>query len=156
MGKTYIVRLTDEERKSLEEMVRTGRAAAQKIQHANILLAVDADGPAKTDEKAAEAYHCHMNTVQNVRQRFVEQGLEAALVRKKRETPPRERLLDGKQEARLIAVACGAPPEGRARWTLELLGERMVELNVVESISTSTVRRTLKKMHCNHISGRIG
>ena len=152
MRKTYIVRLTREEREALEKLAPTGRTAAAKIRHANILLAVDADGPGRTDEATATAHRCHRRTVEGVRQRFVEQGLEAALERKKRETPPRERLLDGAQEARLIALACTKPPEGRTRWTLELPGERMVEWQVAESISPSTVGRTLKKTNCARIS----
>lgn len=136
--------------------MQTGKAAAYKIRHANILLAVDADGPAWIDEETAKAYHCHKNTVQNVRQRFVEQGPEAALLRKKRETPPRERILDGDGEAMLIALACTKAPEGRSRWTLKLLADRLVELKVVDSICDQTVRRTLKKMKSSPTSGSVG
>lgn len=146
MQKKYIVRLTDEERKELKNLVKTGTTQAYRIKHANILMAVDGDGPGWTDEETAAAYGCNRNTVTNVRQRFVEQGLEAAMDRKKQETPSREALLDGEKEARLIAVACSAPPEGRARWTLQLLADKLVALKVVNSISGQTVFRTLKKM----------
>ena len=146
--KKYIVRLTDEERETLEDLVGKGKTAAYKIKHANILLQVDADGPGWTDEQSAQAFRCHANTVRNVRQRLVEQGMEAALERKKQEKPSRERILDGKAEAHLIALACGDAPEGRARWTLELLADKLVELRVVESVSYRTVQRTLKKTSC--------
>lgn len=142
--KKYIVRLTDEERIRLEDIVRRGKAQAFKIQHARILLKVDAEGPAWTDEACAKAFGCHVNTPRNMRQRFVEQGLEAALERKK--MPPRQNLiLDGRKEARLIALSCSPPPKGRSRWTLRLLAERLVALEVVEAISYETVRRALKK-----------
>ena len=145
MDKKYIVRLTDEERKQLRALVSKGRVQAYKIKHANILLKADAEGPGWIDEAIAEAFGCHKGTVEGIRKRFVLQGLEAALDRKKRERPPRERILDGAKEARLIALACTQPPEGRSRWTLELLADKLVELKVVESISYQTVRRTLKK-----------
>ena len=118
MNKKYIVRLPKEERESLEELVNKGKSAAYRIKHANILLAVDADSPGWSDQQTAWAYHCHLNTVKNVRQRFVEQGLDAALHRKRQEWPSRQRLLDGEKEARLIALACSEAPEGRTRWTL--------------------------------------
>ena len=143
--KRYIVRLTGEERKQLEDIVNKGKNAAYKVKHAHILLDADVEGKNLTDEEIAKAVHCHRNTVFNVRQRLVEQGLEAALERKKRETPPVTKMLDGEKEARLIALGCSQPPEGCARWTLKLLAERMVELEIVESISYETVRRTLKK-----------
>jgi hypothetical protein len=146
MQKKYIVRLTDEERSELGNLVKTGMTQAYRIKHANILLAVDADGPAWTDEQTGRAYRCHLNTVINVRQRFVEQGLEVALERKKRNEPPRKPILDGDKEARLIAVACSMPPEGRAKWTLQLLADKLVALKVVDSICDQTVRRALKKM----------
>lgn len=122
-----------------------GKTQAYRIRHANILLAMDADGPHWTDDQAAQAFGCHRNTVRNVRQRFVEGGLEAALGRKEQLNPRRKRILDGEGEARLIALACSSPPEGRAKWTLKLLAGRLVELEVVESVSEQTVRRTLKK-----------
>lgn len=145
MARKYVVRLSSEEREALEILVKKGKTQAYRIKHANILLAVDADGPDWSDEEAAEAFGCHVNTVANVRQRFVEQGLEAALERKKQKSPSRERILDGEKEARLIALACSAPPEGRSRWTLQLLADKLVALEIVQSISDQTVRRTLKK-----------
>jgi transposase len=156
MNKKYIVRLTGDEREYLEEIVSKGKAAAYKIKHANLLLKTDAEGPNWSDEQAAEAFGCHANTVRNVRQRFVEQGLDAALQRKKRDCPPRERILDGKKEARLIAVSCSEPPQGRSRWTLELLADRLVELEIVESISASTICRTLKKTNFVLIGANVG
>ncbi len=156
MAKKYVVRLTDQERADLTALVTTGRAAAATIRHAHLLLKADVDGPAWTDAAIAEAFGCHVRTVENVRQRCVQEGLEAALRRKQRETPPRERILDGAGEARLIALACGAPPAGRARWTLDLLAERLVELQVVPAISGQTVRRTLKKTSCSPIGASAG
>lgn len=145
MNKTYVVRLTEEERETLRALVSKGRTQAYRIRHATILLKVDADGPKWSDERAAEAAGCHPNTVRNVRQRFVERGFEAAIERKKQESPSRRRKLDGEAEARLIAESCSEPPVGRARWTLHMLADRMVELKIVESISHETVRQTLKK-----------
>lgn len=145
MNKSYIVRLTEEERETLKALVSKGKTQAYRIRHATILLKVDADGPNWSDVRTAESVECHPNTVRNVRQRFVELGFEAALERKKQEVPSRQRKLDGAQEARLIAESCSEAPEGRARWTLHMLADRMVELKIVDSISHETVRRTLKK-----------
>jgi hypothetical protein len=145
MNKTYIVRLTEDERQELLQLTRKGKAAAYKIKHAHILLQVDANGPHESDERVAKALHCHCNTVRNVRQRFVEQGLEAALARKKQIKLSRQRLLDGAKEAHLIALRCSPPPKGHAKWTLKLLADKLVELNVVETISYETVRQTIKK-----------
>lgn len=145
MNKKYIVRLTDEERGELTALVRKGKTQAYRIRHAGVLLKVDADGANWSDEQTAVAVGCHVNTARNVRQRFVEHGFEAALERKKQEAPSRKRKLDGAQEARLIAESCSKAPEGRARWTLHMLADRMVELKIVESISHETVRQTLKK-----------
>ena len=149
MNKKYIVRLTCEERSELINVVKKGKTQAYRIKHAHILLAVDVNGLGYTDEKTAELYRCNLNTVTNVRQRFVEEGFEAAIDRKKREEPARERILDGEKEARLIAIACGTPPAGRAKWTLQMLADKLVALDVVDSISDQTVRRTLKKMFLN-------
>lgn len=143
--KKYIVRLTTEERAELKALISKGRGSARKIGHARVLLKVDADGPNWTDEETAEAFGIRANTVRDIRQRFVEEGLEAALVRKRPEQPPTPRKLDGDGEARLIAMACGEPPEGRAQWTLRLLAGKLVELKIVDGISYETVRRTLKK-----------
>jgi transposase len=145
--KKYNVTLTADERQSLHALVAAGKAAAKKLAHARILLKADAapDGPGWTDERIAEAVEVNRTTVEQVRQRFVEQGLEATLVRKKQDRPSRERKLDGDGEARLIALACSQPPRGRASWTLRLLADRLVELEVVGTISTETVRQVLKK-----------
>lgn len=145
MNKKYVVRLTSDERKELEDLVRKGQTQAYRIKHAHVLLKADAGGPVWIDEAIAEAFCCHIRTVEGIRKRFVLQGLEAGLERKKRATPPRERILDGEKEARLIALSCSQPPQGRSRWTLELLADKMVELKVVDHISYQTVRRTLKK-----------
>lgn len=145
MNKRYVVRLSDGERRELEELLSRGKAAAQKIKHANILLKADADGEGWTDEDIAGTFLVHPNTVRGIRQRFVEEGLGSALNRKRRALPPRERILDGQKEARLIALSCSKPPEGRARWTLRLLADEMVELEIVDSISHETVRQGLKK-----------
>jgi transposase len=149
MNKTYIVRLTDDERQGLLQLIKSGKAAAYRIKHAYILLHVDANGPNWSDAHVAQALPCHGNTVRNVRQRFVEQGLEAALMRKKQVKPSRQRLLDGAQEAHLIALRCSQPPEGQAKWTLKLLADKLVELEVVKTISYETVRQTLKKTRFN-------
>ena len=145
--KKYKVTLTAEERQDLHDLIAAGKAAAQKLAHARILLKADAadGGPAWTDARIAEAVEVSAATVERVRQRFVEQGLEAALVRKKQDRPSRQRTLDGRAEARLIALACSAPPDGRAAWTMQLLADKLVELEVVDTISDETVRRALKK-----------
>lgn len=150
MAIKFIVRLDSEERDSLEKMVKKGKTQAYRIKHANILLAVDADGPAQSDVQVAETLGCHKNTVANVRRRFVEQGLEAAIERKKQEQPSRQRVLDGEGEAKLLSIACSQPPEGRARWTLQMLADELVALKCVDSISDQTVRRTLKKTNSSH------
>jgi transposase len=147
MHKKYIVRLSDEERRQLTELTSKGRAAAYKIRHAHILLKADAEGPAWTDAKIAESFSVSVNTVLGVRQRLVEQGLEAALNRKQQERPSRTPLLDGAAEARLIALRCSEPPAGHARWTLRLLADQAVALEIVEAISHETVRQALKKTH---------
>jgi transposase len=146
MNKKYIVRLSDEERCQLAELTRQGKATAYKIRHANILLKADVDGPAWTDGRIAESFSVSVNTVLGVRQRLVEQGLDAALNRKKQAHPSRSPLLDGAGEARLIALRCSAPPAGHARWTLRLLADQAVALEMVEAMSHETVRQVLKKM----------
>ena len=145
--KKYIVTLTDDERQSLHGLISAGKASALKLTHARILLKADADdgGPAWPDDRIAEAVESSISTVERVRQRFVEQGLEAALVRKNQVRPSRLRALDGRAEAKLIALACSKPPDGRKAWTMRLLADRLVELEVVDSISDETVRRALKK-----------
>ena len=145
--KKYKVTLTSDERQTLSEWIAAGKAAAQKLTHARILLKADASpgGPAWTDTRIAEAVEVNRATVERVRQRFVEEGLEAALVRKKQARPSRERKLDGAGEARLIALACSKPPEGRSAWSLQMLADELVQLEMVESISYETVRQVLKK-----------
>ena len=145
--KRWIVRLEGEERPRLEQMVRGGKAAAYRIRHANVRLAVDESpsGPRLTDAEVARALGITTRSIERVRRRFVEQGLEACLARKKQERPSAEPIFDGKKEAKLIALACGPPPEGRTRWTMELLADRVVALRIVEHCSDETVRRTLKK-----------
>lgn len=146
MEKRYRVTLTEQEREGLRKLVSTGKAAAKKLVRARIVLLADqaAGGPAKSDPQIVDALECGRVTVERVRKRFVEDGLEAAL-----QPPPRKRVyqrrLDGKAEAHLVALACGSPPEGRSRWTLRLLADRMVALDYVEDVSYETVRRTLKK-----------
>lgn len=145
--KKYKVTLVEDERQQLQDLISVGKASAKKLTHARILLKADASdgGPAWSDSRIAEAFEVSTDTVARVRERFVEQGLEAALVRKKQDKPSRERMLDGRAEAKLIALACSAPPEGRTDWTMQLLADKLVELKIVESISDETVRRTLKK-----------
>jgi transposase len=145
--KKYKVTLTAEERQQLSELIATGKAAARKLAHARILLKADAadGGPAWVDALIAEAVEVSVATVERVRQRFVEQGLEAALGRKQPDRPSRPPKLDGRAEARLIALACSAPPEGRKQWTMQLLADKLVELEVVDGICDETVRRALKK-----------
>ncbi len=145
--KKYKVTLTADERNSLHDLIAAGKASAQKLTHARILLKADAapKGPAWTDTRIAEAVEVNVTTIERVRQRFVEQGLEAALSRKKQDRPSRERKLDGRAEARLVALACSDPPQGRARWTLRLLADKLVELEISDSISTESVRQVLKK-----------
>ena len=146
MKKRYRVTLTEYERLDLQKLVSTGKAAAKKLVRARIVLLADQEegGPGLSDPEIVAALGCGRVTVERVRQQFVEDGLEAAL-----QPPPRkrvyERRLDGKAEAHLVALACGSPPEGRARWTLRLLADRMVALEYVEELSYETVRRTLKK-----------
>jgi len=149
MNKKYIVRLTAEEKKELENLVKKGKTQAYRIKHANILLAVDAGGPNWPDNQVAKAYKCHQNTVINVRQRFVEQGFEAALERKKQQVPSRKRIIDGEKEAKLISIACSKPPQGSAKWTMEMLADKLIALKVVDSVSGQTVWRTLKKTNLN-------
>jgi hypothetical protein len=146
MEKRYRVTLTAEERQGLRALVSKGKAAARKLTRARVLLLADqaADGPAQTDPEICAALGCGRATVERVRKQFVEEGLEEVL-EPKPTSRVYERRLDGTAEAHLVAIACGAPPEGRSRWTLRLLGDRLVALGHVESVSHETVRRTLKK-----------
>lgn len=146
MQKKYIVRLTDSERQELEQVVKKLKGTSQKVRRAQILLKANVEGPNWTDRQIAEAFGCRTKTVENVRQRLVERGFEETLQGAKRAQPPVAQLLDGEQEAQLIATRLGPPPKGYANWTLRLLARKVVELEIVEEVSYETVRRTLKKM----------
>ena len=151
MGKDakYVVRLSGEERQQLQSMVDAGRGSKETRQRARVLLKADQSeaGPGWTDERTAEFAEASLSTVHRVRQRFVEEGFEAAVFRKP-STDRQYRKLCGDGEAKLIAAACSAAPEGRSRWTLELLAGKLVAVRVVESISRECVRQTLKKTNC--------
>lgn len=145
MQKKYIVRLNDQERVELTNVIRKLSGTGQKVRRAQILLKSDADGPAWTDAKIAEAFNCRTKTVENIRQRLVEGGFRETLDGKKRITPPTPKILDGEQEARIIATRLGSPPKGYANWSLRLLARKVVELGIVDSVSHATLGRTLKK-----------
>lgn len=145
MNKKYIVRLSEEERLKCKDVIRKLNGTSQKVRRAQILLKADADGPAWIDEKIADAFNCRVQTVENIRKRLVTEGFERAFERKKRKTPPTPSLLDGKGEAKLISMRLGKPPAGYGKWTLQLLADELVALEVVDSISHETVRKTLKK-----------
>ena len=156
MNKKYVVRLSPEERGQLETLVRRGRAHARKLLYARILLKADVDGPDRwTDERIAQALEISTATVARERRRYCEDGFEVALMPKK-PGRPRRRVLDGRAEAHLIVLSCSEPPEGRERWSMRLLANRMVELGHVETISYETVRRTLKKTASSHTSNASG
>lgn len=146
MPKKYVVRLTNEERATLRQVLAAGKVAARTLAHAHILLKADAaaGAPGWSDQHIVEAFEVSLSTVGRVRRQFVEQGLEAALHRQApTESPPHK--LDGAQEAHLIALACSVPPTGRKRWTLRLLASKVVELQIAGGVSYETVRRVLKK-----------
>ncbi len=145
MRKKYIVRLTEEERNVLEIVLKKLKGSSEKVRRAQVLLAADADGPNWTDKKISQAYSCRTKTVENIRQRLLSEGFDIALNGKKRESPPRKKSLDGEQEAKVIALRLGKPPEGFANWSLRLLANQVVELGIVDSVSHETLRRTLKK-----------
>lgn len=147
MQKRYVVKLDKDERKELSQMVKQEKIAAKKRTHAQVLLLADCGkrGPAWKDAAIAEACQVTVQTVENIRKRLVLEGLAAALNRKKQVRPSRQKILDGEREAKVVATCCGSAPSGRARWTLRLLSERIVELNIVEAVSHETVRRCLKK-----------
>lgn len=145
MAKKYIVRLTDAERQTLAQIVARFKGSSQKVRRAQVLLKADADGPGWTDAKIAEAFGCRTKSVENIRERFVTAGFEITLNGKPRPKPPSQKVLDGEQEAKVIAMRLGPPPPGFANWTLRLLAEQVVVLEIVETISYETVRRTLKK-----------
>jgi hypothetical protein len=145
MQKKFVVRLTDQERCELQDVIKKLKGTSQKVRRAQILLKADADGPHWTDQRIAEAFSCRTRTVEKIRQRLVERGFDATLQGAQRARPPVEKLLDGEQEARVIALRLGPPPKGYANWTLRLLARKVVELEIVDSLSHETVRRTLKK-----------
>lgn len=145
MHKKYIVRLSKKERETLVDVSRRFKGSSQKVRRAQILLKADARGPDWTDARIAEAYGCRVQTIENLRKRLITEGFEIALNGRPREAPPRKKCLDGKQEAKVIAMRLGKPPKGYANWSLRLLAERVVELGLVGSISHETIRQTLKK-----------
>ena len=145
MAKKYIVRLTEQEQNSLLDIVKKLKGASQKVKRANILLKANVEGPNWPDAKIAEALSCRIRTIENVRRRLVTEGLDAVVNRKQRKTPPTPKILDGKQEAQIIALRLGRPPAGFADWTLRLLADQVVQLEIADKISYQTVRRTLKK-----------
>jgi transposase len=156
--KRYVVTLTPDEREQLDAMTRAGKRSARTITRARILLLADQGdgGPGWEDRRVAEALGCGHRTVERVRERFVTDGLDAALAHKPQDRPSREPVLDGAAEARLIALACEEAPGGRKRWTLRMLADRLVELEVVESVSRETVRRALKKTWSSRTSRSSG
>lgn len=143
--KKYIVRLTDAERAVCKDTIQKLKGTSQKVRRAQMLLKADADGPAWTDAKIADAFSCRTKTVENLRQRFVERGFDQTLNRKKSTTAGAKKLLTGSDEAAIIALRLGSPPAGYGKWTLRLLARKVVELEIVETISYETIRRTLKK-----------
>ena len=147
-AKRYVVTLTPDERGQLEALTRGGKRSARSITRARVLLLADQGdgGPGWEDRRVAEALGCGHRTVERVRERFVTDGLDAALTHKPQAKPSRTPVLDGKAEARLVALACAATPDGRKAWTLRMLADKLVELEVVEAVSHETVRRVLKKM----------
>ena len=146
MRKQYIVRLTQEEREHLDTIIKKLKGSGEKVRRAQILLKADADGSCWTDRQISEAFSCRTKTVENIRQQFVLNGFQQSLDGKKREKPPTPKLLDGEQEARIIATRLGPPPPGYANWSLRLLARQVVELELATSISHETIRTTLKKM----------
>jgi Homeodomain-like domain len=146
VNKKYIVKLSEVERQELREIIRKLKGTSQKVRRAHILLQADVNGPAWTDARIAEAYHCRTKTVENIRQRLVLTGFAETLNGKQREQPPIPKLLSGEQEARIIAKRLGPPPKGYANWSLRLLARKVVELEIVTQVSPATLCRMLKKM----------
>jgi transposase len=145
MNKKFIVRLSEEERGVCEEIIKNLKGSSQKFRRAQILLKADADGPGWSDVRIAEAFNCRVQTIENLRKRLVTEGFELALEGKKRREPPTPCKLDGAAEAKLIAMRLGKAPTGYGRWTLQLLADELVALEVVDAISHETVRKVLKK-----------
>jgi hypothetical protein len=156
--KKYVVRLSGDERQQLEALIRKGKGPARRLLKARILLKADvsAAGPGWSDSKVVAALDTSPVMVYRVRKQLVEEGFEAVLSRKQRATPAVARIFDGEKEAKLIALACSKPPKGRARWTLRLLENNVVELGIVERASDSTIGRTLKKTASSPIAGSAG
>ena len=146
MQKKYLVRLTDTERATLTEVVKKLKGSPQKVRRAQVLLKADADGPAWTDAKIAEAAGCRTKTVENIRERLGALGFDVTLNGKAREQSPRPKRLDGGQEVQVIALRLGAPPKGFANGSRRLLAEKVVALEIVDAISHETIRQTLKKV----------
>ncbi len=155
--KKYIVSLTSWERNSLEQLTKKGKTAAYKMNHARILLKADInqEGGGWTDSRIAESLNIGHATIERVRQRFVEQGLESALNRREQKKR-RPKIIDGEKEAYLIAIACSETPGGKCNWTLQMLADKMVELKYVEQVSTETIRKSLKKTNLNLGSMNLG
>ena len=145
MQKKYIVRLSDQEREELQHVIKKLSGTSQKVKRAQVLLKADADGPAWTDARIADAFGCRTKTIENIRQRLVEQGFRETLDGKQRAAAPTPKLLDGEQEARIIATRLGSPPKGYANWSLRLLARKVVELEIVDTVSAATLCRMLKK-----------
>jgi hypothetical protein len=145
MNKKYIVRLSDEERGICQQVLKQLQGSSQKVRRAQILLKADAEGPGWPDVQIAEAFNCRVQTIENLRKRLVTEGFELALDGKKRQEPPTPCKLDGAAEAKLIALRLGKPPAGYGHWTLQLLADELVALEVVDSISPETVRKALRK-----------
>ena len=145
MNKKFIVRLSEEEREICRQVIKNLKGSSQKARRAQILLKADADGPGWIDSRIAEAFNCRVQTIENLRKRLVSDGFELALDGQKRAAPPTPPKLDGEGEAKLIAMRLGKPPAGYGHWTLQLLADELVVLDVVDSISPETVRKTLKK-----------
>ena len=145
MNKKFIVRLSNEERGVCQEIIKKLKGSSQKVRRAQILLKADADGPGWSDSRIADAFNCRVQTIKNLRKRLVTDGFELALDGKKRQEPPTPCKLDGEAEAKLIAMRLGKPPAGYRHWTLQLLADELVTLEVVDSISHETVRKVLKK-----------
>ncbi len=145
MQKKYIVRLNDQERQELHAVIKKLTGTSQKVQRAQILLKADANGPGWTDARIAEAFGCRTKTIENIRQRLVEHGFRETLEGQKRQKPPTEKILDGEQEAKIIATRLSPPPKGYANWSLRLLARKVVELEIVDAVSSATLCRMLKK-----------
>jgi hypothetical protein len=145
MNKKFVVRLSDDERRVCQEIIKQLKGSSQKFRRAQILLKADADGPGWSDVRIAEAFNCRVQTIENLRKRLVTESFELALEGKKREEPPLPCKLDGEAEAKLIAMRLGRPPVGYGHWTLQLLAEELVALEIVDAISHETVRKVLKK-----------